>query len=180
MLADAGAPVLVTQRRCSTGCPRGSGRRDRAARRRLAADRPRSPRQPAAVTPRSAQPRLRDLHLGLDRNAEGRRWSTHGGLEQLPRRDAASGCALEPDDRLLAVTTIGFDIAALELYLPLLRGACVVRRAARDACRIRRRWRATIATDRHATVMQATPTLWQSLLEREPATRCRTSSSLRC
>ena len=33
---------------------------------------------------------------------------------------------LAPDDRLLAVTTIGFDIAALELYLPLLRGACAV------------------------------------------------------
>ena len=29
------------------------------------------------------------------------------------------------DDRLLAVTTIGFDIAALELYLPLISGACV-------------------------------------------------------
>ena len=28
-------------------------------------------------------------------------------------------------DRLLAVTTIGFDIAALELYLPLLAGASV-------------------------------------------------------
>ena len=33
---------------------------------------------------------------------------------------------LRPGDRLLAVTTIGFDIAALELYLPLIGGAAVV------------------------------------------------------
>ncbi|HLD68163.1 MAG TPA: condensation domain-containing protein, partial [Pseudomonas sp.] len=32
---------------------------------------------------------------------------------------------LTADDRLLAVTTLGFDIAALELFLPLLQGACV-------------------------------------------------------
>ena len=38
---------------------------------------------------------------------------------------------LTADDRLLAVTTIGFDIAALELYLPLLAGASVAV-AARD------------------------------------------------
>ena len=33
--------------------------------------------------------------------------------------------ALSAADRVLAVTTIGFDIAALELYLPLLSGASV-------------------------------------------------------
>src|SRR6185503_17969012 len=33
---------------------------------------------------------------------------------------------LTADDRLLAVTTIGFDIAALELYLPLLGGASII------------------------------------------------------
>ena len=69
---------------------------------------------------------------------------------------------LAPDDRLLAVTTIGFDIAALELYLPLLRGACAViapRETVQDAQALARH----IAKTR-ATVMQATPTLWQSLL----------------
>ena len=69
---------------------------------------------------------------------------------------------LAPDDRLLAVTTIGFDIAALELYLPLLRGACAViapRQTVQDARALARH----IAESR-ATVMQATPTLWQSLL----------------
>ena len=33
---------------------------------------------------------------------------------------------LNPDDRLLAVTTLSFDIAGLELYLPLIVGARVV------------------------------------------------------
>ena len=68
---------------------------------------------------------------------------------------------LTPDDRLLAVTTIGFDIAALELYLPLLGGASIViapRETVQDAQALAR----TIGASR-ATVMQATPTLWQTL-----------------
>ena len=65
-------------------------------------------------------------------------------------------------DRLLAVTTVSFDIHVLELYLPLLTGASVVV-AGRDAVRdpgllagLRRR--------SGATVMQATPALWQAVL----------------
>src|SRR6201999_3752772 len=50
---------------------------------------------------------------------------THGALSNFL---GAMGEAvpLAPADRLFAVTTIGFDIAALELYLPLLRGASIV------------------------------------------------------
>ena len=73
--------------------------------------------------------------------------------EQLP---------LTADDRLLAVTTIGFDIAALELYLPLVRGASSSSRRAttvQDAQQL-----ASTIGDSGATVMQATPTLWQTLL----------------
>ena len=69
---------------------------------------------------------------------------------------------LTADDRLLAVTTIGFDIAALELYLPLLAGAAVViapRATVQDAQAL-----AKAIVDSRATVMQATPTLWQTLL----------------
>ena len=55
----------------------------------------------------------------------------HGALTQLPAR-CRSGLRLIGDDRLLAVTTIGFDIAALELYLPLICGACVEVSPARD------------------------------------------------
>ena len=97
MLADAGAPVLVTQRRCSTGCPAwpcgAAARRLRMV--RLDADWPAIARQPDTAPPLDldpAPPRLRDLHLGLDRNAEGRRGEPRR-LEQLPRLDGGAGAA---------------------------------------------------------------------------------------
>lgn len=70
---------------------------------------------------------------------------------------------LTPQDRLLAVTTLSFDIAGLELYLPLITGATVViagREEAADGIALR----ALIDTHR-ATVMQATPTTWRLLIE---------------
>ena len=65
-------------------------------------------------------------------------------------------------DTLLAVTTISFDIAALELYLPLLTGAKIVlvsREVAIDAVQL---WSEIQRSG--ATVMQATPATWRSLL----------------
>ncbi|WP_349345279.1 amino acid adenylation domain-containing protein [Streptomyces rapamycinicus] len=69
-------------------------------------------------------------------------------------------------DRLLAVTTVSFDIAALEVFLPLVCGAGVV--VASDAevgdpvalSGLVRRWR--------VSVMQATPTLWQAIASQAP------------
>ena len=70
---------------------------------------------------------------------------------------------LDVKDTLLAVTTISFDIAGLELYLPLLVGAHVViadRETAMNGVLLKQN------IDRHAvTVMQATPTTWRLLLE---------------
>ena len=86
---------------------------------------------------------------------------THGALSNFLGAMAVQ-VPLTADDRLLAVTTIGFDIAALELYLPLLAGAAVViapRATVQDAPALRR-----AIADSAATVMQATPTLWQALL----------------
>ena len=74
-----------------------------------------------------------------------------------------SSPGLTAKDTLLAVTTISFDIAALELYLPLTVGARVVlvsRETAMDGHELR----ATLA-ESAATVMQATPVTWQLLLE---------------
>ncbi len=69
---------------------------------------------------------------------------------------------ISKSDILLAVTTICFDIAALELYLPLIAGAEVVivsREVASDA------WQLVSTLDRSgATVMQATPATWRMLL----------------
>ncbi|MBW4632892.1 MAG: amino acid adenylation domain-containing protein [Iphinoe sp. HA4291-MV1] len=65
-------------------------------------------------------------------------------------------------DVLLAVTTISFDIAALELYLPLITGArveLVTREVASDASLLSKQIAAA-----GATVMQATPATWRMLL----------------
>ena len=65
-------------------------------------------------------------------------------------------------DVLLAVTTISFDIAGLELYLPLIVGARIVlvrREVASDAVELIK----TLAKS-GATVMQATPATWRLLL----------------
>jgi non-ribosomal peptide synthetase component F len=70
---------------------------------------------------------------------------------------------LTPQDILLAVTTLSFDIAALELFLPLTVGARVVL-AGRDVATDGARLAAKLANTR-ATVMQATPATWRLLLE---------------
>nr|WP_267880343.1 non-ribosomal peptide synthetase [Streptomyces sp. HCCB10043] len=75
-------------------------------------------------------------------------------------------CPLDERDRLLAVTTVAFDIHVLELYLPLLAGASVAvapRAAARDP-----RLLVALAERLDVTVMQATPTLWQAVLDEDP------------
>ncbi|HEY9618636.1 MAG TPA: amino acid adenylation domain-containing protein [Microcoleaceae cyanobacterium] len=69
---------------------------------------------------------------------------------------------LTEQDVLLAVTTISFDIAVLELYLPLMVGARAVlatRTVAADAKRL-----SELLAQSGATVMQATPATWQMLL----------------
>ncbi|HEY1580407.1 MAG TPA: amino acid adenylation domain-containing protein [Terracidiphilus sp.] len=66
-------------------------------------------------------------------------------------------------DRLLAVTTFSFDIAGLELYLPLVSGGRVViapRSAAFDGAAL-----AKILTGSAINIMQATPVTWRLLLE---------------
>ena len=86
---------------------------------------------------------------------------SHGALSNF-LGSMAEQVELTPDDRLLAVTAIGFDIAALELYLPLLGGASIFltpRETIQDAQALAR-----FIGDSHATVMQATPTLWQTLM----------------
>jgi amino acid adenylation domain-containing protein len=70
---------------------------------------------------------------------------------------------LDSSDTLVAVTTISFDIAALEIFLPLCVGARVViasREVAADGTQLLELLRAC-----DATVMQATPVTWKLLLE---------------
>ncbi|MBC7923017.1 MAG: amino acid adenylation domain-containing protein [Ferruginibacter sp.] len=66
-------------------------------------------------------------------------------------------------DRLLAVTTLSFDIAGLELFMPLLVGAQVVlasRAEATDGHKL-----AEKLTSEEITFLQATPSTWRLLLE---------------
>jgi amino acid adenylation domain-containing protein/FkbH-like protein len=70
---------------------------------------------------------------------------------------------LTAGDTLLAVTTLSFDIAGLELYLPLITGACVVISSRTDA--IDPGQLMSLIKHRQVTVMQATPSTWIMLLE---------------
>ncbi|MBD2355858.1 amino acid adenylation domain-containing protein [Tolypothrix sp. FACHB-123] len=66
------------------------------------------------------------------------------------------------DDVLLAVTTISFDIAVLELFLPITVGAKVVivsRQTAADPIELMQ-----VIAKSQATIMQATPATWRMLL----------------
>ena len=68
---------------------------------------------------------------------------------------------LAADDVLVAVTSLSFDIAALELYLPLVAGARIVlatRETARDGAALAR-----LVQDSKATVLQSTPAGWRLL-----------------
>ncbi|MFN8433384.1 MAG: amino acid adenylation domain-containing protein [Anaerolineales bacterium] len=70
---------------------------------------------------------------------------------------------INSEDTLLAVTTLSFDIAVLELLLPLTVGARVVIASSEivaDGTLL-----ADALTRFNATVMQATPASWRSLLE---------------
>ncbi|MFJ9155107.1 amino acid adenylation domain-containing protein, partial [Streptomyces sp. NPDC102270] len=80
-------------------------------------------------------------------------------------RAAGQRVPLGAGDRLLAVTTVSFDIAALELFLPLVCGAAVVladRETVRDAAALRE-----LVDAGGVTAVQAVPSLWRILLSGE-------------
>jgi amino acid adenylation domain-containing protein len=70
---------------------------------------------------------------------------------------------LHDTDVLLAVTTISFDIAGLELFLPLISGAKVVL-AGRDEA-LDGNLLLSLIERKHVTVMQATPSTWRLMIE---------------
>ncbi|MFD9424051.1 MULTISPECIES: non-ribosomal peptide synthetase [unclassified Streptomyces] len=91
----------------------------------------------------------------------------------IPRAALANllGCVAErlrpgPQDRFLAITTTAFDIAAVEILLPLSTGGQLLLaepELLKDAGAI-----AAAARERGATLMQATPSLWHALAEADP------------
>jgi amino acid adenylation domain-containing protein len=76
---------------------------------------------------------------------------------------AARTIGFGPADNLLAVTTLSFDIAALEIFMPLISGAQLTlasRTTASDGTSL-----AALIDSSSATTMQATPASWRLLLE---------------
>ncbi|WP_177244834.1 non-ribosomal peptide synthetase, partial [Streptomyces sp. yr375] len=69
-------------------------------------------------------------------------------------------------ERLVAVTTVAFDIAGLELFLPLVQGAAVViadRETVRDPHAL-----AGLVVRHRASVVQGTPSLWRAVVDAVP------------
>ncbi|MNF33734.1 Linear gramicidin synthase subunit D [compost metagenome] len=86
----------------------------------------------------------------------------HGALANF-LLSMAEAPGLAAGERVLALTSLSFDIAALELYLPLLQGATVVmaeRSLARDAGRLLQ-----YIGERGVGCVQATPSTWRMLSE---------------
>jgi len=70
---------------------------------------------------------------------------------------------LSAKDKLLAVTTLSFDISILEIFLPLITGATVVvapQKAIADANALYQ-----LMLSSNATIMQATPSTWRMLVD---------------
>ena len=70
---------------------------------------------------------------------------------------------INENDKLLSVTTISFDIAGLELYIPLLTGATLV--LANDETAKDGRIIMDVVKKEGITMLQATPTTWQMMLD---------------
>lgn len=155
MVEDSGAPVLVTQRGAAEAL-------------RLGAVRFVYVDQPAAERDTVARPSATQEDLAYVIYTSGSTGKpkgvpvTHRSLANL-LASMMREPGLTPGDTLLSVTTLSFDIAALELYLPLLVGArlfLATREEAADGHRL-----CGLLESGKVTVMQATPATWRLLLE---------------
>ncbi|GAA4338249.1 hypothetical protein GCM10023165_16800 [Variovorax defluvii] len=86
----------------------------------------------------------------------------HGAVANL-LQSMRHALRIGPGDRVAAASTLGFDIAVMELILPLEAGAEIVlvpRETARDGQAYRR-----LIESEQITVLQATPSAWRLLLD---------------
>jgi aspartate racemase len=159
MLADSGAGVLITQESLATRVPPSTARVLRVD--ADAAEIAGASAEPirALVTPEDVAYVI--YTSGSTGQPKGVAVLHQGVVNFLCSMQRQPG--LTASDVLLAVTTLSFDIAGLELFLPLVVGARVVicpRHAATDGVALAR------AIDTAGiTVMQATPATWQMLMD---------------
>jgi amino acid adenylation domain-containing protein len=161
LLADAGADPLITE-------PRFAERFAETGVRVLMADQAGSPRsagpgdEPSArIAPPSPGDAAYVIHTSGSTGRPKGVVVSHGALVNF-LGSMASSPGLGEGGVLLAVTTPSFDIAALELFLPLLAGGRLVmasREEASDGALLAARLEAS-----GATVLQATPATWRLLL----------------
>jgi amino acid adenylation domain-containing protein len=159
MLADSQAPVLLTQQRLLAVLPESEARvlcldTDWPAIGRESEDRPVS-----AVKPTDLAYVI--YTSGSTGKPKGVQIPHRAGVNFLNSMGRQPG--LTQQDVLLAVTTLSFDIALLELFLPIIVGAQVVivsSEVAADGYQLQERMSTC-----GATVMQATPATWRLLLE---------------
>ncbi|WDE02532.1 non-ribosomal peptide synthetase [Thalassomonas actiniarum] len=167
VLEDAGVSLLLTQAgllpsfsslTCPVFCP-DAGQQDCAV--------PEA-RIPEAKEPETKTPQIQDnpalayviYTSGSTGKPKGVAVSHHGAVNFLSSMAQMPG--ITASDTLLAVTTVAFDIAVLELYLPLTVGATLViadEETVRDGTSLMQ----TLLAEQ-VTVMQATPATWRLLL----------------
>ncbi len=162
VLDDAGIGLLVTEDRVSARLPEGGPERvliDAAAEALPEGSPEGLPARPARAAPGDR------AYVIYTSGSTGKPKGV-----QIPHRAVlnflaamASRPGLGPADRLLAVTSLSFDIAGLEIWLPLSVGAVVEiagRETASDGAALRR-----ILEQGLITVMQATPSTFRLVLE---------------
>ena len=74
---------------------------------------------------------------------------------------------LKAADRVLSLTSLSFDIAGLELYLPLIRGASVV--LLKPHQNMDPQALLQVIAEQQVSVIQATPSSWRMILDAAPA-----------
>jgi amino acid adenylation domain-containing protein len=159
MVEDAGLAALVTQTQLATLVPGGD-----AARILLDAEEPALSSLPERCPERGRRPQ--DIaYLLFTSGSTGRPKGVEIPDTALLNLLAAMrrNPGIEGHDVLVAVTSVSFDIAALELFLPLVAGARLViatRAETRDGSDL-----AALLRRSGATVLQATPATFQMLLE---------------
>jgi len=161
ILEDAAVPILLTEATLADALPEGA-----AERIFLDTDWPSIARVSTSDLPRSAGPE----HLAYVLYTSGSTGKPKG--VQIEHRSFVNFLTsmqhqpgLSSDDTLVAVTTLSFDIAGLEVYLPLLSGAKVVlasREQAADPEQLK-----GLMDSSEVTVMFATPATWRMLTENE-------------
>ncbi|HKP11218.1 MAG TPA: amino acid adenylation domain-containing protein, partial [Blastocatellia bacterium] len=159
MLADADAPVILAQRRLTAALP--SHRAQVIlldGDRRLCAPEQRGPAVIWSAPEAIAYTIYTSGSTGKPKGVQVPHRSVVNFLSSM-----SSLLGLSGQDVLLAVTTLSFDIAALEIFLPLSLGAQVViasREVASDGSLLLKQ-----LTESGVTAMQATPATWRLLTQ---------------